>query len=176
MKHSLLVSGLTWILVGCVSTYPANHSRGGDIVIVDYDKVVSEPLNGLVPPPKLDDLELPSGSSVENPTELHVERMNSYKEYIVRHVESAERLLKEDKIVATQVKRTIEGTLFNCSIPPIPQLTLPSSPPAPLVPQDSTDEDLATAAITYAAALEEHQATLLATIAEGVEQYEVYCH
>lgn len=169
MKRSLLMGALTYILVGCAATLPTNVSYD---ITPDYEHVVSDPLNGLLSPPKVDDLALPEGSKSTNEIQQHLKNLNEYREYIERSIDSVKELIDENN--KTDTIEMSSGDL-DCSIGLIENIPTDTTPRAERLPDTATEEEAAIAAAIYARQLEDYQDSLLNTVNEWVDEYNVKC-
>lgn len=169
MKRSLFMGTLTIALVGCAATLPANVSYDNT---PDYEYVVSDPLDGLLPPPKVSDLVLPVGSKSTNEIKQHLESLNEYRRYIERSIDSVKELIEQTNRIEII---EMDSSTLNCSIGLIENIPTDDAPKTEPLPETATEEEIALAAVLYAKRLEAYQTSLLKTVNKWVDDYNYIC-
>lgn len=180
MKRSLVMGGLMYMLAGCAAFTPSNATDSEENhrlvdLTPEYNDVVSEPLNGLLPPPKLNHLALPEGSQVSEPVKKHLDHLKEYRTYLDQSISVVEQMINEDNEETKLARQKLRGTTYNCDESPLQQIALGESPRAKPLPIGSTKKAIADAAVAYAQELKDYHNKTLRVVEEGVAKYSEEC-
>lgn len=160
-------------LTGCSSPLQTNNNNPP--VVVDYTYVISDISEGVLPPPRLEDLKLPQGSEVINRLELQLERLVDYRSYLDRSIRSLEFNLNKDRKNREDIRDSLSGIRFDCSRPLIQQIDLGKKPSATTAIEGLSESQIANAALDYAEKMKQYSHESLNKLSEGAALYAQTC-